>query len=307
MQRICKEQLSPRSLVKSSFHTFFDQDGHRQLKKAKELKGGLTNRSIRVKTLSNQYLARIPGSGTDQYINREHESYNTQVAYDAGVTPEVFYDQKNGFKVTHFLKNPLAMTKESLKNPEYLQQVAAALKQLHTAPLFANTINVFERNENMQAILSDITPEYQELEPQIQAIRSNLSQYQITKVPCHNDTTPGNFILSAGKMYMIDFEYSGNNDPAWDLACLSMESEFDEQQDALLFDAYASDDKTLFERFRLYKPVVEYWVGLWCRIQLSNANIMTHQDDLKMLEEKRLGKCKEMLEQMFTQRKQMGK
>ena len=42
-------------------------------------------------------------------------------------------------------------------------------------------------------------------------------------VPCHNDPWPGNLLDADGpdgRIYLIDWEYSGMNDPMWDLADL---------------------------------------------------------------------------------------
>ena len=39
-------------------------------------------------------------------------------------------------------------------------------------------------------------------------------------------------------MYIIDFEYAGNNDPMWDLGDLSVEGAFNDEQDLRLLHAY---------------------------------------------------------------------
>jgi thiamine kinase-like enzyme len=57
-------------------------------------------------------------------------------------------------------------------------------------------------------------------------------------VPCHNDPWPGNLIDADGRVYLIDWEYSGMNDPVWDLADLSVEAGFDAEQDRAMVEAY---------------------------------------------------------------------
>lgn len=298
---------SPRSTMRRTFTAFFDHNGRHLVQEAKELAGGLTNKSFFTRTLSSEYLARIPGTGTDSYINRQDESYNTKAAYDIGVTPEVIYDEQNGYKITRFLKEAVAMNSTLLKQPDLISSVAGVLHSLHTSSnRFANDIDVFIRNDTMRSMLATLPPLYDELDAKIQVIKHQLSQFRINQTACHNDTTPGNFLLSNGKMLLIDFEYSGNNDPAWDLACLSMEAEFEEWQDDILLKSYPTEDATFHERFTLYKPVVEYWVGLWCLVQLNNSNIISDSAELRQLEEKRMSKCKLLLEAIESKSSRMG-
>jgi thiamine kinase-like enzyme len=47
-----------------------------------------------------------------------------------------------------------------------------------------------------------------------------------------------NFLDTGERMYIIDYEYAGNNDPMWDLGDLSVEGGFDDDQDAALLRAY---------------------------------------------------------------------
>lgn len=291
------EPGSPRTSLRNTFNAFFDNHGRHQLQEAKELSGGLTNKSFLTRTLSSEYIARIPGSGTDLYISRKDESHNTQAAFEVGVTPAVEYDEKNGFKITRFVQNAVAMNNALLKEADFIKAVASALHHLHTnSRPFSNEINVFSRNDTMRSILQTLPTMYDEIDTRIQVIKEKLSQFTFTKTPCHNDTTPGNFLFANNKMVLIDFEYSGNNDPAWDLACLSMEADFEDWQDDTLLNAYPTTDETFRERFNLYKPVVEYWVGLWCLVQLNNANVISNQDELRKLEEKRMTKCQSLLD-----------
>ena len=56
--------------------------------------------------------------------------------------------------------------------------------------------------------------------------------------PCHCDPLCENFLDTGEPMYIIDYEYAGNNDPMWDLGDLSVEGGFGAEQDAALLAAY---------------------------------------------------------------------
>ena len=47
-------------------------------------------------------------------------------------------------------------------------------------------------------------------------------------MPCHNDLLAENYIDDGRQLWIIDFEYSGNNDPCFELGDTAQECEFDE-------------------------------------------------------------------------------
>src|SRR5438552_10094558 len=63
--------------------------------------GGLTNRVFRVDHSGEQYVLRLPGAGTAEYINRANEAQAARAAAKAGVSPDVLYaDAATGIMVT---------------------------------------------------------------------------------------------------------------------------------------------------------------------------------------------------------------
>ena len=62
--------------------------------------GGLTNRVYRL----GGHCLRIPGKGTEEYINRANEAVAAREAAKAGVSPDVLYfDARTGVMVTRFV------------------------------------------------------------------------------------------------------------------------------------------------------------------------------------------------------------
>ncbi len=87
-----------------------------------------------------------------------------------------------------------------------------------------------------------------------------------TRVPCHNDSLIGNWVLREdGKLYLIDWEYSGMNEPMWDLSCLSIEANYSEENDDELLTAYFGRPVTIKEKkhFITAKLYVDYLWTLW--------------------------------------------
>ncbi len=71
---------------------------------------------------------------------------------------------------------------------------------------------------------------------------------------CHNDCVPKNWIqLPDGKLRLIDFEFAGDNDPAFDFATLSLDWAIDLPPE-------------IESRARIYRPVVDVLWTLYCLI-----------------------------------------
>src|SRR3954464_6004960 len=74
--------------------------------------GGLTNMVFRV----GDYCLRIPGKGTEEYINRANEAVAAREAAKAGVSPDVLYfDDSSGVMVTRFIEGAETMSPETFK------------------------------------------------------------------------------------------------------------------------------------------------------------------------------------------------
>ena len=143
---------------------------------------------------------------------------------------------------------------------------------------------------------SEFNERYQMLSKRMIEIRDIVHSMSLPRVPCHNDTTPTNFILSDGVMYIIDWEYSGNNYSIWDLVCLAMESHFSlEKIKQMLFMYYDCEDQKLLDLFCLLMPVYEYWVALWAGVQITNGNVVDGIEGLISLEKNRLEGCEQSL------------
>ena len=95
--------------------------------------GGLTNLVYRVRHEGQSLCLRVPGQGTEAYIDREVEGHNARVAATAGVSPEVHYFDDAGVMLTRFLDGCVTMTPERFcDTPGAPARAAAALRRMHT-------------------------------------------------------------------------------------------------------------------------------------------------------------------------------
>src|SRR5699024_115602 len=93
--------------------------------------------------------------------------------------------------------------------------------------------------------------------------------------PCHNDTVPENFIKGKDNMYLIDWEYSGANDPMWDLAAHIIECDFDEDEEELFLQKYYNTDyiEGKYKRkILIYKICQDFLWSIWTNIKEAKGD-----------------------------------
>ena len=95
-------------------------------------------------------------------------------------------------------------------------------------------------------------------------------------------------------MWIVDWEYSGMNDPMWDLGDLSVEAAFGESQDEAMLYAYFGGPPSDFDRGRMviYKAMCDLLWTLWGLIQLANDN---PADDFAAYAANRFRRCRALM------------
>jgi thiamine kinase-like enzyme len=95
-------------------------------------------------------------------------------------------------------------------------------------------------------------------------------------------------------MWIVDWEYSGMNDPMWDLGDLSVEGAFDEGQDEEMLRAYFGGEPPERDRARMviYKAMCDLLWTLWGLLQLANGN---PADDFRAYAETRFARCRALM------------
>ena len=87
-------------------------------------------------------------------------------------------------------------------------------------------------------------------------------------VPCNNDLLAENFIEVDGTMRLIDYEYSGNNEPAFELGNVWSESNLSlDQLEELVSHYYGRPLRNKVARARLWGLMSKYGWTLWGSIQ----------------------------------------
>ena len=263
--------------------------------------GGLTNRVYRVGEGEGAVCIRFPGKGTEEYIDRRVEAVAAKAAAAAGVSPEVLHaDPATGILVTRFLPGAVTMTAPLFASRQGAPARAGRVfRQLHTSGAkFDFRFELFAMIDNYLALLATRTvafPEgYADGLKDAEAVRAALLAHPVPLAPCHCDPLAENFLDTGDRMALVDWEYSGMNDPMWDLGDLSVEAAFGAAQEEEMLAAYFSGSPSPFDRGRMviYKAMCDLLWTLWGLIQLANAN---PADDFAAYAATRFARCRALM------------
>ncbi len=241
--------------------------------------GGLTNRNWRVEIGGRSLVLRIPGEGTSAYIDRTVEKHNAEIAARASVNAQILhFDAADGVMLCRFVEGA-TMDASRFHDLGTVARAAEAFRRIHDWPQpFLTRFDLFEKMDEYLALLRTLrapTPEgYERAQGEASAVRAALARRPAALAPCHCDPLAENFLDDGNRMVIVDWEYSGMNDPMWDLGDLSVEAGFGPEQDAAMLEAYfASPPPAEAEaRMVLYKAMCDLLWTLWGVIQHANQN-----------------------------------
>ena len=243
------------------------------------LSGGLTNTNFRVTVDGTPYFVRVPGESTELLaIDRNNEVYNTKAAAEAGVAPPVLYHlPEYNVLVLKFLDGQ-TMSKDALSQPGMPTRMAHTIKKLHAGPRFYSDFNMFRLTEYYLKLCDQrsikIPEGYLERMPTVARMEEAMSVRSLPTVPCNNDLLAENYIDDGQKLWLIDYEYSGNNDPTFELGNTCQEMEFNDAQIHEVCTAYFGEVTAgKIARMKLNMIMSDVGWGLWAAIQAKISTI----------------------------------
>ena len=180
-----------------------------------KIPGGMSNNTYLVKTPKKMYTARIPGINAELFVGRQIEldSLN-KVKGNPKFVQYDYFDVQSGFKVS-----PYIIKDQDSYNED---QIGDVLDYLHSNVTFKNDYKPFDRVLYYERLVNifglTLDSKFNELKEKLFSYRRILDQRP--KVACHNDAQLSNYVQNKGQHILIDFEFTGNNDPLFDFACL---------------------------------------------------------------------------------------
>ena len=250
-----------------------------------ELGGGITNHNYIVwvdggPPKGDKYVLRVPGQGTDMFIDRNVERDCMIQADKVGVGPRVAYQiDPEGSLVIDFVEGEIMHPDTIAGHPERIKQIVETVKIFHERAVFKNRIALFDMLRKYTKIARDVNapmpPELESLLLEMDVIEKATAVRPPADVACHNDLLSENFIVDAdGKMWVIDWEYGGMTDPYFDLGDFCVEHPLTVAEEKLVLSAYCGGmDEHRYARMQLHKLVADLWWSIWAMIQATVSKL----------------------------------
>lgn len=259
----------------------------------------MTNTSYLVSIKGVKYVLRIPGYGTEKFVDRFRESTIDKYVYfmtEGGISPESTYYSNDQVKLTEYLESSEYHLLDSFKE---FPAVLKTLERLHNLPfavdesvrssLFLDLEKELFDYESILGTISPIPADYWSLRDEVLEI---VNRYPTTGL-VHRDLVPRNILVSSSQdVKLIDWEYACVFNKYWDLASLACEyaDEYDPGSlDIVVNIIYAIYPEVKIEDIYLWIAVVDF---VWFSWSIAKTKL---GDDVYDYGMRRYRRCKSLL------------
>jgi len=223
-----------------------------------ELKGGLTNTTWLVERDGRKGVLKVDeGIRGDPYNSRSAEAGIQSIAAEHGLANAVIHASEQVL-LTEYAEG-VVWTLDCLEDETNIEQLAVALRKLHSLPLTGRTFDAMGAARNYARRIGD---------PDAERVRDCLTRIEAGPLPpnlcfCHNDLVVGN-IINTPETRFLDWEYACDNDPFFDLATFAAHHDLTREQRGILLDAYFDGDgerwyPQLLRQADIYAALLYLW------------------------------------------------
>lgn len=222
------------------------------------LKKGMTNRSFKFTCKNKKYIMRIPGEGTERLINRKQEAgVYEALAGNAICDPVIYMNPENGYKITEFLEEARVC---NAFDEQDVRKCMEQLRQFHEMELrVEHEFNLFFQMEFYESLWegeNSVYSDYQATKEKVYSLREYIQAHVEKKILSHIDAVPDNFLFvkvnGKERIFLIDWEYAGMQDPHVDIAMFGIYSLYNRKQMDRLIDLYFEGKCRIETRIKIY-------------------------------------------------------
>ena len=244
------------------------------------LTGGLTNRSYKVSAPGRRpAVVRLSGGKSSLLsIDRRAECHNALAAAHAGVAPALLLcDPADGVSAVDWIEGR-TLTEADLDDPGTLTRVAELCRRLHGGRRFTGDFDMFAVQRHYLDVVTRegfrLPADYLAHAERAEVVRRALAAQPVRTVPCHNDLLAANIIDDGDRLWFIDYEYAGNNDPFFELGNIWSEAALGPDRLDVLVGAYVGmHSPARVARARLLALMAKYGWTLWAAIQDAVSDV----------------------------------
>lgn len=229
---------------------------------------GMTNYSFKFSIKNKPYIMRVPGVGTDEMINRENEYSVYKVLKGRNLTDEIIYiNPENGYKITSFMENANSCDPRNLEDVRLCMD---KLRELHSAKIKVDhRFDLFEKIEFYEELRNgeeSIYKDYKDTKKKMYKLKNYIDNIPKQSILTHIDPVGDNFLLVGRDVRLIDWEYSGMQDPNVDIAMFSIYASYNKKDVDKLINIYYPDGCKESRRIKIYSyiAICGFLWSNWC-------------------------------------------
>jgi thiamine kinase len=234
----------------------------------------LSNFAWRADVGLQQCFVRLARVGSEALgADLQAEARILQLVSEAGLAPPVLRcDPTQRLLVTHWI-DPVASELDAT-DAAVIESVAQALARLHRLAVPGDLRRIrFDAQARMLRASSPATEAAARLDTIASDVFALLDIDGAAPVLCHHDIHTQNLVIDAGRrLWLVDWEYAGLNDPAFDLASFASQSALSADATQRLCAAYArAGGKIDAGRLEMARWAFDHVQWLWYRGLGSSA------------------------------------
>lgn len=248
--------------------------------------GGITNPNWKVTVEYKSYFVKIPGKGTESFIDRNNAHTANLIAANENIGPVVcYFFEDTGVEVFEWLEGYRTLNFGDVLNKDIFYKIIDTIKKFHQHKemKLSFTKTPFEQTFEMLKLAQDLKgympPEIDRMEWLAHKIEESIMTAGIDYVPCHNDHWSANYLYDeeTGDLRLTDFEYATMSDACLDAADISGTNYFHEAMDKEWIRYYYGEyDELLFARMKLYKMLLEIRWSMWSIVQAQQSSVQDY-------------------------------
>lgn len=267
----------------------------KNLENIEPLEGGITNLNFLVSDSGSKSVVRLGSDIPEHLVYRSNEIIVSEAAYKIGVSPKLIYNEP-GVLVLEFIESKTLEPKTVREN---LNKIVPIIRKIHdeipnklsgqpqifwvfyVIKYYSNYL--LNNNSSHISLITSLLKKAEKLE--------KLSSPREI-VFGHNDLLAANFLDDGSKIWVVDWEYGGFNDPLFDIGGLSSNNDLDENLENEVLEMYFKEkpSKDLIIKYNAMKTASLLRETMWSMVSEITSKIEFNyaeytSDNLKKFEE----------------------